>query len=229
MAGKTSFPLRRLFGLSCAYWCLRPLRTQYTSVTINTFHCVSGHWRIQGAPPTPQRSTFIHLTYIFFKCSYLGSQHHQWGWHPLYGKSCKDSLVFTFIFFETFLPWELPPLWGKFWIRHQAVWLLFCENNINLRTTFWVNTSWNVNLSLSISENGTRPPPHQGSRFFRFDIQNFRNITALGVHAPWWGPRLPVRSTPPDDIHAPPRQGPHPPDEVHAPPGNPGSTTLLFS
>ena len=29
---------------------------------------------------------------------------------------------------------------------------------------------------------GARPP--QESRFFRFDIQNFRNVTALGVHAP---------------------------------------------
>ena len=28
---------------------------------------------------------------------------------------------------------------------------------------------------------GARP---KGSRFFRFDIQNFRNVTALGVHVP---------------------------------------------
>ena len=28
------------------------------------------------------------------------------------------------------------------------------------------------------------PPPPKGSRFFRFDIQNFRNVTASGVHAP---------------------------------------------
>ena len=30
----------------------------------------------------------------------------------------------------------------------------------------------------------TTPPPPQGSRFFRFDIQNFRNVTASGVDAP---------------------------------------------
>ena len=30
---------------------------------------------------------------------------------------------------------------------------------------------------------GARPPP-QGSRFFRFDILNFRNVTASGVHVP---------------------------------------------
>ena len=43
---------------------------------------------------------------------------------------------------------------------------------------------------------GARP---LGSRFFRFDIQNFQNVTASGVHAP---------------------------PEVHAPPtGNPGSAT----
>ena len=29
----------------------------------------------------------------------------------------------------------------------------------------------------------------QGSRFFRFDIHNFRNVTASGVHAPLRGPR----------------------------------------
>ena len=34
-------------------------------------------------------------------------------------------------------------------------------------------------------------PPPQGSRFFRFDIQSFRNVTALGVIAPLLrGPRL---------------------------------------
>ena len=49
---------------------------------------------------------------------------------------------------------------------------------------------------------GGRAPPY-GSRFFRFDMQNFRNIAALGVHGP--------------------------PYEVHAPPtGNPGSATALL-
>ena len=28
------------------------------------------------------------------------------------------------------------------------------------------------------------PSPPQGSRFFCFDIQNFRNVTASGVHVP---------------------------------------------
>ena len=37
---------------------------------------------------------------------------------------------------------------------------------------------------------GRRTPP-QGSRFFRFDMQNFQNVTASGAHAP------PTRSTPP--------------------------------
>ena len=47
---------------------------------------------------------------------------------------------------------------------------------------------------------GARPP--YGSRFFRFDMQNFRNVAASGVHGP--------------------------PYEVHAPPtGNPGSATGL--
>ena len=44
-----------------------------------------------------------------------------------------------------------------------------------------------------------RTPPPQGSRFFHFDIQNFRNVTALGV---------PMRSTPP-------------------PMGTPGSATVM--
>ena len=45
-----------------------------------------------------------------------------------------------------------------------------------------------------------RAPPPQVSQFFRFDIQNFRNVTASGVHTPSY--------------------------EVHAPPtGNPGSAT----
>ena len=32
----------------------------------------------------------------------------------------------------------------------------------------------------------------QGSRFFRFDIQIFWNVTASGVHAPLRGPRPPT-------------------------------------
>ena len=37
-------------------------------------------------------------------------------------------------------------------------------------------------------------PAHapQGSRFFRFDIQNLQNVTASGVHAPLRGPRPPT-------------------------------------
>ena len=37
---------------------------------------------------------------------------------------------------------------------------------------------------------GTCPP--QGSRFFRFDIQIFRNVAALGVGAPLRGWRSPM-------------------------------------
>ena len=47
---------------------------------------------------------------------------------------------------------------------------------------------------------GRRARPPYGSRFFHFDMQNFQNIAASGVHGP--------------------------PYEVHAPPtGNPGSAT----
>ena len=57
--------------------------------------------------------------------------------------------------------------------------------------------------SLTLADLGgraRRAPPPQGSQFFRFDIQNFRNVTASGVHTPSY--------------------------EVHAPPtGNPGSAT----
>ena len=35
-------------------------------------------------------------------------------------------------------------------------------------------------------------PPPRGSRFFRFDIQNFQNVTASGVHAPLRGPHPPT-------------------------------------
>ena len=38
---------------------------------------------------------------------------------------------------------------------------------------------------------GARPPP-KGSKFFRFDIQNFQNKTVSGVHAPLRGPRRPL-------------------------------------
>ena len=59
-------------------------------------------------------------------------------------------------------------------------------------------------ISLADLGGGARParaPPY-GSRFFHFDMQNFRNVAASGVHS------LPY--------------------EVHAPPtGNPGSTTAL--
>ena len=48
---------------------------------------------------------------------------------------------------------------------------------------------------------GARPP--YGSRFFRFDMQNFRNVAASGVHGPLY--------------------------EVHAPlTGNPGSATAFY-
>ena len=49
-------------------------------------------------------------------------------------------------------------------------------------------------------QRGAQCTPPQGSQFFHFDTQNFRNVTALGVHTP--------------------------PYEVHAPyTGNPGSAT----
>ena len=43
----------------------------------------------------------------------------------------------------------------------------------------------NVILAISLADVGGVPGARpQGSRFFRFDIQNFRNVTASGVHAP---------------------------------------------
>ena len=47
-----------------------------------------------------------------------------------------------------------------------------------------------VNIGGSRGRFWARP---QGSRFFRFDIQNFRNIIASGVHAPLRGLRTPLR------------------------------------
>ena len=48
---------------------------------------------------------------------------------------------------------------------------------------------WQLHLYIGGSKGGRAP---QGSRFFRFDIQNFRNVTASGVHAPLRGPRPPT-------------------------------------
>ena len=42
--------------------------------------------------------------------------------------------------------------------------------------------------------------PTQGSRFFRFDIQNFRNVTASGVHAPTYEVHAPIREIPDSPI-----------------------------
>ena len=50
--------------------------------------------------------------------------------------------------------------------------------------------SWDNYISLtshwSLANLGGMPGtcPHQGSRFFHFDIQNFRNITTSGIHDP---------------------------------------------
>ena len=44
--------------------------------------------------------------------------------------------------------------------------------------------------TMTLADLGGRPP--YGSRFFRFDMQNFRNVAASGVHGP-----PPTRSTPP--------------------------------
>ena len=54
----------------------------------------------------------------------------------------------------------------------------------------WLPKFSNICIGGSTLVDARRTPP-QGSRFFRFDIQNFRNVTASGVHAP------PMRSTPP--------------------------------
>ena len=70
----------------------------------------------------------------------------------------------------------------------------------HLQTSIYIiNVIWHIGGSKGVP--GARP---QGSRFFRFDIQNVRNLTASGVHAPS--------------------------NEVHAPPmGNPGSATVTGS
>ena len=48
-----------------------------------------------------------------------------------------------------------------------------------------------ISIGGSTLADARRTPSPEGSRFFRFNIQNFRNVTASGVHAP------PTRSTPP--------------------------------
>ena len=54
----------------------------------------------------------------------------------------------------------------------------FCIFNTNL----WCE----IGLPLADLEEACPAHAPQGSRFFRFDIQNFQNVTALGVHAPLW-------------------------------------------
>ena len=49
---------------------------------------------------------------------------------------------------------------------------------------------------------GARPP--YGSRFFRFDMQNFRNVATSGVHGP-----------PPYEVHAPLREILDPPLQIN--------------
>ena len=40
--------------------------------------------------------------------------------------------------------------------------------------------------SVALADLGGRAPPY-GSRFFRFDMQNFRNVATSGVHGPPYG------------------------------------------
>ena len=52
-----------------------------------------------------------------------------------------------------------------------------------------------INVHLAVADSGGVPPAHappEGSRFFRFDIQNFRNVAASGVGAPLRGWRPPT-------------------------------------
>ena len=80
------------------------------------------------------------------------------------------------------------------------------EKYIRLSGPFWMiwrMLSWSPLPFIGRSRGGRAWHPPQGSKFFRFDIQNFQNITASGVHAP------PVR-------------GPRPPM------GNPGSATAIY-
>ena len=46
-----------------------------------------------------------------------------------------------------------------------------------------------------LADLGGAHPAHapQGSQFFRFDIQNFRNVTASGVHTPRYEVHAPLR------------------------------------
>ena len=50
---------------------------------------------------------------------------------------------------------------------------------------------WMKSSTYSLADLGGARPPY-GSRFFRFDIQNFWNVPASGVHAPLY------------EVHAPP-------------------------
>ena len=54
----------------------------------------------------------------------------------------------------------------------------------------------NFDTSLADLRGGGRParaPPPYGSRFFRFDMQNFRNVAASGVHGPPYEVHAPLR------------------------------------
>ena len=52
-----------------------------------------------------------------------------------------------------------------------------------------------VSIIYSLADLGGRtrrtPPPYR-AKFFRFDIQNFQNVTVSGVHAPLRGPHPPT-------------------------------------
>ena len=80
---------------------------------------------------------------------------------------------------------------------------IFILSHINTRSTNITALGYFTLADLG----GARPArPPQGSQFFRFDIQNFRNVTASGVHTPSY------------EVHAPP-----------PPTGNPGSATVSLN